>query len=323
MYGMDMARNDNFLGNAAGLAQLQAKMAAMDAEEHAMGGPGRMVDIRTKNTLSMDAEAGLPDTLEQRGMARKNAISAERQKKIQEGMKEMEPFINSWAGAKDEDKPSLYEMMKDQDVGFGDKRVKSMSFQDTDAMMKALRKAQEMGLGHVAKMAEIEGKNQRVAATNTSREKIAQMKAELAAAIQNSKNDVANAKLSLGQLHAKYIKAGVDSGKYTPQQAIDYMADLVAFPAQEATGRQPGKPALVGNKVVIQKPTAGGTPRLKPSEEAPAEEEAPKPPEAKKTQAPAAAIAAYKQKVAAAKGDKARIDSLNKQFTDMGWEIPK
>jgi hypothetical protein len=264
-YGQDQGRHDAFLRQSTGLAGLQAQMAAMQAEEQAAGNPGRMAGIRTKNALAADDEAGLPQTLEARGMGRENAIGAERQKKIQEAMKELEPFVNAWSTSDEPGKKELHEIMKEQGVQFGSRKLGDMPIEQLDTTMRALRKAQEQSMPNVMKQREIEGKDRRADVAAASREKIAEARMRLQVAIQNEKNN--RNPRTINELTARFLDKEVQEGRLNARDVIKFYAEQSTFGARAATERQPGTAAIKDGKVVRTRPTSPPIPSVPGTDE--------------------------------------------------------
>jgi len=92
MYGMDSVRHDNFLAQAANQAKVQAQMDAMKAEELALGQPGRLSELRTKNAMAADTEADY----NAHGKADKD------QKRMMEQLKQADGLLVAISQAKDD-----------------------------------------------------------------------------------------------------------------------------------------------------------------------------------------------------------------------------
>lgn len=131
MYGMDKARQDAFLAEAAKEAKIKAAMEAMKAEEASLAQPGRMADIQLKNASSQDNL----DAYNTDGMGRENAFGAVENKGLEQEkqMKEfLAPLFNA-VGGEDEDKArEAYNMLITKV-----KKLKNVSFETMRKSMQA------------------------------------------------------------------------------------------------------------------------------------------------------------------------------------------
>lgn len=144
MYGNDMARQDQMVQQAAGLAQLQAMMKAKQAEEYMGAGPGRAARIGLGNAEAQDDLSNKAAILGKRrsdvdvGAAKNKTEIANQEFKL------LEPFLNAWDKAESyPERQQLLTEMKDAKVTFRGKEVANQSFENVDRLMKSLRNAQE------------------------------------------------------------------------------------------------------------------------------------------------------------------------------------
>jgi hypothetical protein len=262
----------------AGLAQLQARMKAMQAEEMSAAQPGRMSEIRNKTAIAQDDEAGMGDTLKARGMARQNKIGDEDIKSIRNELKKLEPLLNAYDGAKSpEEKSAVQEMARMQGAKFGKLDLGAMNPQQFDIHMKALRHAQTNGEKFNLEEMKQEGATERKGIEMEGRRDIAAEKAKVAMALKRlGITNAAEQKSTLEKIKAKYAR-GEKLNPYE-QELLDFEGRKALYATEMRGAAIKGDMEIQpGGKVGRAQPNLPSPPAINPN---PAGEEAPAAPAA-------------------------------------------
>lgn len=260
MYGQDMGRQDQFLQRAAMAAQLQARMAAMDAEEKSAGHEGRMAETRVKSATAMDDEAQLPAILAGRRSKRDADTAKSNTNKIQEEIEGIAPWIDSWSKASPEDKGMIQEMMREQGVTIGSRKLGDMKPQDLDRAMTLFRVARENSPKLTGIQMQQAGANTRKEMELKSKERLDGLKAQLRLKIEKDKRD--NKKLTLNQYVTEILQNAVENGDMTPKQVVEYQRDLMTYGEEVDIAKAPGVASIEGGQVVRKKPVAPTKPSV-------------------------------------------------------------
>ncbi len=266
MYGQDKARNDSALAQGATLAALQAKMAAMDAEEKAAGAPGRMSEIRVKNAEGADDESQLGSIIAGRRQKRDTGMESDKAKQIQDQLKGIAPWVDSWQIAKPEDKVTIQQMMRDNDVSFGNKKLGEMDPQELDKAMGMLAAAKDNSEKMRVEAMKQSGATERAKLNIAGRNDVANLKAKLAEKLRS----MPQAKdKSVDNVVADILKKPAKDRTDDELEVMDFYAHIKTYGADSATARAPGTAKIdeKGN-VVRDKPTPPPAPRVSGGEAA-------------------------------------------------------
>jgi hypothetical protein len=249
MYGQDMARNDDVIRQAGTLAQLQAKMQAMEAEEKAAGHEGRMATARVGNATAIDDESQLPSIIEGRRTKRDAGITDDKRKMFEDELETIAPWIDAWAKATPEDKQFIQEQMQMDGAKFGKRKLGDLPPEQLDKAMKmfgiARNESQKMKIERMKQ----EGLDRRASAANTSREKIAAVRASVQQALAKAKSE-GKPPSSMSALVAGIMKDAIAKGDMTGEQAIDFYAEFAAYGADAGIAKAPPAVSIEGGKIV-------------------------------------------------------------------------
>lgn len=139
-YGRDKARHDGFINKAAELAQLDAQMKALQAEEANFSQPMRKDALRLKGERIKGSLAELPEEFdtrrlerEARGVKAKSAIQKEAEEKLSK-------WASRWNSAPDEEtkRDMLDEMEKEGITTLGKRVLKQAPIDRIDSIMKGI-----------------------------------------------------------------------------------------------------------------------------------------------------------------------------------------
>lgn len=130
MYGSDQARQDELIRKAGGVAQLQAQMEAMKAEELAMGSAGRRDNINLGNLKSANALSNYKD----------GGAELEKAQQGNDLLKALSPYINALGGDDDDAAQAAYEELKSNYPSFA-----QVSFDKMRKKAKAIVYGQGLG----------------------------------------------------------------------------------------------------------------------------------------------------------------------------------
>ncbi len=162
-FGKDANRQDEFIRQAASLAQLDAMMKAQAAEENMAGAPGRMDDIQTKNALAAGKRRTLPSLLSSQQDEATAGADMSKAKTIQAEMGKLAEYSDQWdAATSAEDRASIKADMAAKLGTIGPRRIPITSIPDDrfDEMMSRVRRAREHSVKQAQSLEKVEQQNQ-------------------------------------------------------------------------------------------------------------------------------------------------------------------
>ncbi len=278
MYYQDKARQDQALEGAGGLAQLNAIMQMMDAQEKAAGQPGRMADINTNTALSQGRNQTLPNLLSiQKNEAETKDLGSQ-QTRREAILNQVNPYANLWSEAKDDDsKRAVLDMMKSSGVTkIGSRNIDEIELPMMDKLMGMARSKQINTPAQVGKerVETLKGDNSYSREVLKQQGAIERAQIRAAAAKYHDDNLAKNATVSKKWEEEYYKK--VAAGENTPRDDEIYRIMMINKNSVAAARAGNQAPTIDSSKMggILKPPVTPGVASMPKGQAKSAEEEA-------------------------------------------------
>lgn len=322
-YNQQQQRFDSAMGQATGLAELRAKMEAMDAEEKSMGAPGRRAKIGLGNLEAEDALADSGTILEGNRQERKNKVDKGKIAEMKASIEKLEPLLNGWDKATSAEKILRKQQAKDMGAVFGKTKLGELDDATFENTMSSLWKAHVMDKRYAEKeMEQIQGKQKPAETRADAAKSIAADKNKLAIILKRMGIDASSAKFSLENVVAPIAQKYAKGGTLTEDEdnLLSYYTKLKTFGTEGRVATAKPTVGVVNGRVTQTPAVAPEQPTLPKKE--PKEEETTVLPNGLTQKQWESAVQKYKTTVAAAGGDKNKIAAINAEWKKVFGNTP-